>query len=99
MYLQSDLEALKAIPEALEEPIDYKAVLSSSSLPFLVYLGEEDYIYARGKEAASWMPEHNLTYVSLPGLNHWSGIYRSDLVIPHVREFLSRVGEAGGTHT
>jgi pimeloyl-ACP methyl ester carboxylesterase len=91
MYLESDLDAFKAIPEALTESIDYKAVLSSSSLPFFVYLGEEDYVYARAKEAATWIPEATLTFVSLPGLDHWSGIYRSDLVIPHVHKFLSSV--------
>jgi pimeloyl-ACP methyl ester carboxylesterase len=94
MYLQSDMEAFKAIAEASAERYDYRASLACSSLPFLVYLGAADGYYALGKEASTRIPEAILTFVSLPGLDHWSAIYRSDLVVPHVRKFLSEVGRA-----
>ena len=92
IYLESDMEAFKDVAWAMTEEIDYKAILSASSLPILVYVGEEDEYYARVKEVATWIPESNLTFFSLPGLEHWSGFYRSDLVIPHVRKFLSKLG-------
>jgi pimeloyl-ACP methyl ester carboxylesterase len=92
MYLESDLEAFKDVLRALVVEIDYRAILSSLSLPCLVYVGEQDQYYARVKEIATWLPEAVSTFVSLPGLDHWSGIYRSELVVPHVRKFLSEVG-------
>ena len=90
--LGSDMEALKATLDALAEEYGVRASLPSLSLPCLVYVGEEDSYYARDKEAAERIP--NATFVSLPGLDHWSAIYRSDLVIPHVRKFLSEVRQA-----
>jgi pimeloyl-ACP methyl ester carboxylesterase len=94
LYLQSDMEAFKEIQRALVERIDYKAILSSVSLPCFVYVGEQDAYCARVKEIATWIPEDALTFVSLPELDHWSAITRSDLVIPHVHKFLSEVGQA-----
>ncbi len=92
--LGSDMEALKANVDALTDVYDLRASLSSLSLPCLVYVGEDDdpEYCAAAKEAAERIP--NATLVSLPGLGHFSAIYRSDLVIPHVRKFLSEVSQA-----
>jgi hypothetical protein len=33
----------------------------------------------------------NVTFFSLPGLGHADALFRSDLVLPHVMEFLATV--------
>src|SRR5439155_870860 len=49
----------------------------------------EDGRYAGVKACVVHMP--NVTFVSLPGLNHMEGFFRSDLVLPHVTKFLATV--------
>ena len=38
----------------------------------------------------------NATFVTLPGLDHYQGWLRSDLVLPHVNKFLSAVVQGVG---
>jgi hypothetical protein len=56
------------------------------TMPCLVYAGEADPVYQANKEFVARMP--NATFFSLPGLNHPEALFRSDLVLPHVRQFL-----------
>jgi len=35
-----------------------------------------------------------VAFVGLPDLHHIEAIYRTDLVLPHVRKFLAGAGEA-----
>ena len=63
----------------------------SVTLPCLLYVGEDDDGYADVVECAKYMP--NATLVSFPGLDHIEAIFRSDLVVPHVKKFLAEVGE------
>jgi pimeloyl-ACP methyl ester carboxylesterase len=72
--------------------VDYpslEASLPTLTMPCLVYYGDADPGHARGQAYARLLP--NATFVSLPGLDHWAGLYRSDLVLPYVRAFLDRV--------
>jgi hypothetical protein len=50
----------------------------------------------RVKELVGRVP--GARFVPLPGVDHWAGAYRGDLVLPHVRSFLAEVArpaEAG----
>lgn len=58
------------------------------TIPALLYCGEADRFASpeSAREAAERMP--NGTFVSLPGLDHLPALVRTDLVLPHVRNFL-----------
>jgi len=53
----------------------------------LLFAGEDDPIFAEGKECVRSMP--NVTFFSLSGLGHIDALFRSELVLPHVRQFLT----------
>ena len=72
--------------------VDYpslEASLPALTMPCLVYYGDADSGHAGGEAYARLLS--NAAFVSLPALDHWAGLYRSDLVVPHVRAFLDRV--------
>jgi pimeloyl-ACP methyl ester carboxylesterase len=84
--LATDLEALLAAAqdrESLEE------MLPTMTLPCLLYAGEADANYSGAKECCKHIP--NVTFVSLPGLNHPEAFVQSHLVLPHIRKFLATV--------
>jgi pimeloyl-ACP methyl ester carboxylesterase len=85
--LANDPEALMVM--GVDRP-DLSAMLPTLPMPCLIYYGDADSGHARGQEAASQIPDAQ--FVSLPGLDHWAGIYRSDLALPHIQEFLARAG-------
>lgn len=65
--------------------------LASFSKPTFIYAGEADPRCIEGsKEMASQLP--HATFVMLPGINHVEGFWRSDLVLPHLIPFLTKVG-------
>jgi hypothetical protein len=59
------------------------------TMPCLLYAGEADGRYSGIKACIAHMP--NTTFVSLPGLNHVETLFRSDLVLPHITQFLATV--------
>ena len=59
------------------------------TMPCLLFAGENDWHYAKNKECIRSMP--NVTFFSLPGLGHVDTLFRSDLVLPHVMQFLATV--------
>ena len=65
--------------------------LAGITTPCLLFCGDQDPFYAGAKEAAGHMPR--VRFLSLPGLNHISALFRRDLVVPYVKEFLGQVGE------
>ena len=87
-----DYEAMAAI---LTSPIlDLEEDLSGMTMPFLIYLGEADELYPslEAKEIYGKLPD--LNFFSLPGLDHLQSWSRSDLVLPHIKEFLARVSKS-----
>jgi pimeloyl-ACP methyl ester carboxylesterase len=58
-------------------------------MPCLLIVGEIDEVYPAAQRCAQQMP--NVTFVTLPGLDHGEVIRRSDLVVPHVTSFLATV--------
>jgi len=84
--LANDPEALIAV--GLDRP-SIDEILSGLTMPCLIYAGDADPVYPRAEAYVKLIPD--ATFVTLPGADHWAGIYRSDLALPHIRAFLSRV--------
>ena len=64
-------------------------VLPTMTMPCLVYVGEADAFYEGAKECAKHIP--GAAFVSFPGLNHGQVSQGSDVVLPHVTEFLRAI--------
>ncbi len=85
-YATNDLEALIAYRSLKEHPgLDDN--LPTTTIPCLLYASEGDSRYADVKRCSETIP--NATFVSFPGPGHIQTFCRSDLVLPHVREFLA----------
>jgi pimeloyl-ACP methyl ester carboxylesterase len=91
MAQANDLEALIALV-SVEEQLRFEDMLPTMLVPCLVIVGGEADEYPGARECAKSVP--NATFVSLPGLGHIEAIYRTDLVLPHIRKFLADVGES-----
>lgn len=85
--LTNDLKALIALTSA--RWLSFEGVLPTITLPCLIFVGETDGHYAGAKKCVESIP--NGTFVSLPGLNHIECLYRTDLVLPHITQFLMSV--------
>jgi len=60
-------------------------------MPCLIYAGDADGLHVGAQRCVTKMP--NATWVSMPGLNHDEAMRHSNLVLPHVTEFLRVVTE------
>jgi pimeloyl-ACP methyl ester carboxylesterase len=89
--LANDIRALEA---SRVDSLGFAAALPTMTMPCLVYAGTADPFYPLIKETVAEMP--NVTFVDLPGLGHSETNVRSDLVVPHVVEFLARLATNGG---
>ena len=56
--------------------------------PVMLLVGTEEPFAGQGREAVGPLPHG--AYVPLQGLDHVQTFFSSDLVLPHVREFLAR---------
>lgn len=61
-------------------------VLPTMTMPCLLYVGEADGFYDGAKECVAHIP--NASFVSFPGLDHGQVSQGSDVVLPHVVDFL-----------
>ena len=86
--MNNDPEALIAVLSILEEQVDYDESIANATLPCLIYNGEADPHDANTKKSMDELP--NATFVTLPGLDHFAGFMRSDLVVPHIQKFLEK---------
>ena len=91
--LELDARALVAASQALVQGTIPKAeeFLPLVNLPCLIFIGEADPYYAEAKERTSLVP--NATFFSLPGLNHLETYANTELVLPHIRNFLAEVSK------
>jgi pimeloyl-ACP methyl ester carboxylesterase len=87
--LANDHEAIIAVLKAVGSRTGVQDDLPGMIMPFLIFVGEYDNSFSAAKEASELLPD--ATFVLLPGLNHMQAHSRLDLVIPHIKEFLSRV--------
>jgi pimeloyl-ACP methyl ester carboxylesterase len=91
-FTNQDAEALVSVAQAtFNAPLTTNKELSRISVPVLICCGELDVRYSGNKEAANHIP--NARFVSLQGLDHFTSFFRSEPVIPHVKEFLARVNK------
>ncbi|SRR5712691_539251 len=84
--LENDLQALAA---AMHDRDSLVEVLPIMTMPCLLFVGEADPRFPKVQECVQSMP--NATFVSLPDLNHAQANMRSDLVLPHITQFLQQV--------
>lgn len=66
-----------------------EAVLPMIRTPCMLYAGEMDEAYPLAKKCAEQIA--NVTFVTLPGLDHMGAIKQIDKVLPHVKRFLEEV--------
>ena len=87
--LSNDSEAIIAASLALRDRPDISGVLPTMRMPCLVYCGDKDGLYRGAEECVKHMP--NVTWLSLPGLDHREVMERSDVLLPHVLNFLANI--------
>ena len=63
-------------------------VIGNIAVPTLIYAGSDDPIHDPAQRVASEIS--GAQFVSLPGLNHVAGYFRTDLVLPMVELFLAK---------
>ena len=94
-FLANDAEALWASKIEARDWSGAAEDLPNINMPCLVIVGEADHTrFSGAKEGVKHIPD--VTFVSLPGLNHFEA-GRIDVVLPHIREFLKRVGQTSAT--
>ena len=87
--LANDLEALVALCRGSGSSPPIIDDVPGMNIPFLLFVGESDDNYSGAKETSELLPD--VTFISLPGLDHIQAGSRLELVIPHIKEFLARV--------
>lgn len=85
LVLSNDLQALSAA--AHQQRPSMENILSAIDTPCLLFCGDADARHAAVQRCAASLP--NGRFVSLPGLSHFAGLMRSDLVVPQVLPFLN----------
>ena len=89
--LNNDYQALLAAI-ALPKP-SVEADLPKMAMPFLIMLGEADEMVNFQEVRETYRALTNATVVALPGITHDGVFNRSDLVLPHIKEFLAQVSK------
>lgn len=91
--LANDARALLAIALSLRS---WRSMtdeeLSRIAVPCLLICGDLDPRHSEAMECARHIPQ--ATFVSLPGLDHGAVFQRSAVALPHVKEFLAKVGNS-----
>ena len=86
--LACDYEAFLA---AFQDRESLEAVLPTMGMPCLLYAGDRDEAYPLAKACAEQMA--NVTFVTLPGLDHNQVLMQSDEVLPHVKRLLAAASQ------
>jgi len=71
---------------------DLSKSLHRMQMPTLIYAGDQDFRYQGVKDCVKELPKAK--WVSIAGLDHLSAMARSELVLPHLHEFLDEVSAA-----
>jgi pimeloyl-ACP methyl ester carboxylesterase len=90
-WLANDSAALAACVAAMIAESDGSQVanLPVIETPVMLLVGTKEPFADQAREAAGLLPCG--TYVPLARLDHVQTFFRSDLVVPHVREFLAQM--------
>ena len=86
-HIANDLTALRILTQDRESNAD---ALLSMTMPCMLFAGELDPRLGQVKECAERLPRAN--FFMLQGCGHTAAIFRSDLIIPHVKSFLRENG-------
>ena len=93
-FLENDYLAMIASTLALRDHVrDYSDLAHQMTMPCLFYDGDADAFHDNARNFVDTLP--NAKFVSLPGQDHGGTFTLSDLVLPHVRNFLSRTTRCG----
>lgn len=84
--LKNDLRALSA---ALQRRDSLESFLPTITMPCFLYVGEDDPRLSKVQACAKRLA--NVTFASMPNLNHVQTFGRSDLVLPKVSQFLESI--------
>jgi len=84
--LENDLPALRALTIDRE---DFSGVLDAMTMPCLLFAGTSDARWPKVAECSRRIP--NVTFISLADCGHVAAWARSDLTLPHVQQFLSKL--------
>jgi pimeloyl-ACP methyl ester carboxylesterase len=87
--VQNDVKALVAIRQNRGRRQSAEELLPKMSMPCLLYAGEGDPYFPRVKECSTQIP--NATFVSVPDLGHADTFFRSELILPEVKQFLDNL--------
>jgi pimeloyl-ACP methyl ester carboxylesterase len=87
--LASDPQALLALRTAYESWPPSDDILPQLKLPVLVYCGGADLRFPMAEKCVRQMP--HATFIGFPGYGHIQIFRKSELVLPHIKEFLARV--------
>ena len=88
-FLENDYLAMIASTLALRDHVrDYGDMAEKMKMPCMFYDGDADAFHDSARDFAGTLP--NAEFVSLPGQDHGGTFMCSDLVLPHVRDFLAR---------
>ncbi len=93
ILLANDALVFLVYVRASQSIVNLKAgeVLPNIGVPCLLFAGEGDPWFSTAQKSADLIP--GARFVSLPELDHVEAFQRSDLVLPHVKEFLSGMSE------
>jgi len=85
----------KAFGYAVSHPRDLHLVeaLPDMKIPVLVLVGEDDWFFNPETLKEDFSPVPDLTFIAVPGVGHTPE--NSDLMLPHIKEFLARVESKG----
>jgi pimeloyl-ACP methyl ester carboxylesterase len=86
-FLRNDAEALIASMEAARDWGGLGERMTDISMPSLFYVGEEDTLMLPGIQSCA-QQVLRATFVVLPGMDHSDVYERSEVVLPHLANFL-----------
>ncbi|MFC1948372.1 alpha/beta fold hydrolase [Chloroflexota bacterium] len=88
-FLANDFDAMVAI---LKSPWpNLEEYLPDMNMAALIIIGESDKLWPFKEIGESYRVLTNMTFISLPNLDHGEAFIRSDQVLPHIKEFLTKV--------
>ena len=87
---------IKALAASMHDRKSNEDVLATMKMPCFLFVGETDHrSYPQVLKCVKQIP--NATFISLPNLDHAEAFMRSDLVLPHIINFLKN--ETDGIET
>ena len=91
--LANDLKALAAASNSPMGDADITDDLPNMSMPFLVLIGENDVAVPPQVARELYSGVSDMTFIVLPGLDHGTAFFSSDVMLPHIKEFLAKVNK------